>query len=380
MHDAKVASLVITGFSGSGKTTFIEKLIQALKTIGYRPGYLKHAGGNYDLDVPGKDSYRQKAAGASFAAVFTDTSWALHHTGEIDELLLQTRPQTDLILLEGFKTNPAPKIVCLHPSKGVPDALHWNIADTDASVFAYLTPTENQAQQINETVGKPIAFQRDTLQPLVSPVLAQLKHYYQQKSSLYSAVMVGGQSSRMGADKAWLDYGSGPQALHLFQLFSRINAVQKTFFSGAPQSFFPPEVSEKTIIRDRFLNFGPLGGFLTLFESAPQQAWLVAACDLAGLQPEAIHYLIQHRNPLKAATIYVNQRQKWEPLLAIYEPRMGLHLKQALLHKTYSLQKIFANLSIESIPIPDNLQSQFINVNTPEERRSLLETHPPQTT
>ena len=76
-HNPQVPLLVVTGFSGSGKTTFNEKFIKRLKQLDYKPGYIKHAGKSYSLDVPGKDSARQMEAGASFSAVFTKDSWSL---------------------------------------------------------------------------------------------------------------------------------------------------------------------------------------------------------------------------------------------------------------------------------------------------------------
>ena len=64
------AVISVTGFSGSGKTTFIERLIPLLKEKNYSPATIKHSGHPHSFDAPGKDSYRQFEAGAVFSSIF----------------------------------------------------------------------------------------------------------------------------------------------------------------------------------------------------------------------------------------------------------------------------------------------------------------------
>lgn len=369
-----VPLLVIAGFSGSGKTTFIEKFIPALIHRNYSPGYIKRAGGHHALDIPGKDSYRQLAAGASFSMVFTQEKWAMHQRGTPDEIWACSESRTDLVLLEGFKKSEHPKIVCVHPQETLPEELDWENGDafSIAKVLAYLTVGATQAHEINETVGQTIAFQRDALDAITDHVLQKLDAHYHQVFALKGAVMIGGKSTRMGADKAWLEYGQGPHAHYLFEMLSQHPSLQAVIYSGTPLTEPPPGISETTIVKDRFLNFGPLGGILTLFETDPQAAWFVLACDLAQLRKETIDYLLAHRNPLKAATVFVNDQDRFEPLAAVYEPRMGLHLKRSLLYGVRSFQKIFPQVSIQRLPIPQFLQAQLSNVNTPQEREQTL--------
>lgn len=365
-----VPLLVIAGFSGSGKTTFIEKLIPSLRQRGYSPAYIKRAGGSHALDIPGKDSHRQLAAGATFSTVFTQEKWAMHQQGEPDAIWLSSQPQTDLLLLEGFKKSDLPKIVCIHPKEALPPELDWK--QQPANACAYLTIETAQAHEINQTLGQTLAFQRDEIPAITAHVLKHLQAHYGQAFSLKGAVMIGGKSTRMGQDKAWLDYGQGPHACYLWKLLSQQPQVESVIYSGAPLTP-PPAGEEIPIIPDRFLNFGPLGGLLTLFETDPNTAWWVVACDLAQLQKEALEYLMEHRNPLKAGTVFINENGRFEPLVALYEPRMGLHLKRALLYGTHSFQKIFPDLSLETLPIPDFLRWQLSNVNTPAQHRQALQ-------
>ena len=103
------------GWSGSGKTTLIEKLIPRLVARGLRVSLIKHAHHTFDVDVPGKDSYRHRHAGASEVLVTSSRRWVLMNElrGEkepsFDEQVKHLSP-CDLLIVEGFKFAPIPKL------------------------------------------------------------------------------------------------------------------------------------------------------------------------------------------------------------------------------------------------------------------------------
>ena len=103
------------GWSGSGKTTLIERVITHLSVRGLRISLIKHAHHEFDVDQPGKDSYRHRTAGASEVLVSSANRWALMHElrGEpelnLREAINQLNP-CDLVLVEGFKREPIPKL------------------------------------------------------------------------------------------------------------------------------------------------------------------------------------------------------------------------------------------------------------------------------
>src|SRR5215213_8245313 len=105
----------IAGFSGSGKTTLIEKVVPLLVAEGLRVSLIKHAHHEFDVDQPGKDSYRHRHAGASEVLVSSSKRWALMHElrgasePTLEEQLKQLSP-CDLVLVEGYKTAPIPKV------------------------------------------------------------------------------------------------------------------------------------------------------------------------------------------------------------------------------------------------------------------------------
>ena len=103
------------GWSGSGKTTLIEKLIPLFTRRGLSVSLLKHAHHTFDVDQPGKDSYRHRHAGASEVLVTSSRRWALMHElrgarePTFEEQLKHLSP-CDLVIVEGFKFAPIPKL------------------------------------------------------------------------------------------------------------------------------------------------------------------------------------------------------------------------------------------------------------------------------
>jgi molybdopterin-guanine dinucleotide biosynthesis protein B len=103
------------GFSGSGKTTLIEKLIPLLVARGLRVSLIKHAHHAFDVDQPGKDSYRHREAGCAEVMLTSSRRWALMHElrGAPEpslQDLLGTLSPCDLVLVEGFKREAISKL------------------------------------------------------------------------------------------------------------------------------------------------------------------------------------------------------------------------------------------------------------------------------
>ncbi len=106
--------LSIVGKSNSGKTTLIEKIIPPLREKGYRVATIKHNRHGFDIDHEGKDSWRHKKAGAFTTVIASPHKIAVIEDTDcdygIDELAARYIRSADLILVEGFKDNPFPKI------------------------------------------------------------------------------------------------------------------------------------------------------------------------------------------------------------------------------------------------------------------------------
>jgi molybdopterin-guanine dinucleotide biosynthesis adapter protein len=115
----------LAGWSGSGKTTLMTALIPEFVGRGITVSTIKHAHHAFDVDQPGKDSWRHRQAGASEVLVVSERRWALMHELRgapepgLDELMLQVTP-VDLLLVEGFKRHPHPKVEIYRPALGKP--------------------------------------------------------------------------------------------------------------------------------------------------------------------------------------------------------------------------------------------------------------------
>jgi molybdopterin-guanine dinucleotide biosynthesis adapter protein len=127
MKNAKVPVLGFAAFSGTGKTTLLTQLIPILKESGLRVGLIKHSHHNFQIDQPGKDSFRLREAGASpVMLVSTHRRAIITEFQQIrdrvldEELLAFDQSELDLILVEGFKASDFPKIELHRPSLNKP--------------------------------------------------------------------------------------------------------------------------------------------------------------------------------------------------------------------------------------------------------------------
>jgi len=115
----------LAGWSGAGKTTLLTRLIPHFNAQGLRVSVIKHAHHQFDVDVPGKDSWRHREAGAAEVLVASANRWALMHElrgapePRLPELLSKLSA-VDLVVVEGFKREPHRKIEVHRAANGKP--------------------------------------------------------------------------------------------------------------------------------------------------------------------------------------------------------------------------------------------------------------------
>ncbi|BFU60597.1 MULTISPECIES: molybdopterin-guanine dinucleotide biosynthesis protein B [Rodentibacter] len=160
----------ITGYSGSGKTTLLEKLIPELISRGIRVSVIKHSHHNTQIDKEGKDSWRMKDAGSAQVILACDNRWAMM-TETTTSVSLEYLAQqfdhrlTDLVLVEGFKQEPIPKIL-LHRQE-----MNKSLPNIDENVLAiaadYSLETDRTLLNINH----------------IPQIADFIEHWYRQKTN-----------------------------------------------------------------------------------------------------------------------------------------------------------------------------------------------------
>ncbi|WP_407178694.1 molybdopterin-guanine dinucleotide biosynthesis protein B [Bradyrhizobium sp. STM 3562] len=115
----------LAGWSGAGKTTLLTRVIPLFRQQGLRVSVIKHAHHKFDVDVPGKDSWRHREAGAEEVLVSSGNRWALMHElrgapePRLPELL-KKMSRVDLVVIEGYKAEPHRKIEVHRAANGKP--------------------------------------------------------------------------------------------------------------------------------------------------------------------------------------------------------------------------------------------------------------------
>ena len=146
----------VAGWKNAGKTGLMERLVTEITGRGHSVSTIKHAHHTFDVDHPGKDSYRHRAAGATEVLLASRNRFALMHElrggdePSLDELLGKLAP-VDLVLIEGYKTADHPKVEAHRAETGNP-----LIAPEDPSVRAIASDTPLDADvpvfDLNDTV------------------------------------------------------------------------------------------------------------------------------------------------------------------------------------------------------------------------------------
>lgn len=138
-HETIPPVVSIVGYSGSGKTTLIEKLILALKRRGFKVGTIKHDVHGFEMDRPGKDSWRHKQAGALTTIITSPRQIGMvmdvdhdHHPLE----LLPLMSGMDIVIVEGFKKANLAKIEVFRPENNKPPACR-----NDSNLIAVVSNT-----------------------------------------------------------------------------------------------------------------------------------------------------------------------------------------------------------------------------------------------
>ncbi|MFO8013541.1 MAG: molybdopterin-guanine dinucleotide biosynthesis protein MobB [Phycisphaerae bacterium] len=344
----------ICGHSGSGKTTVIERLLPVLTAEGLAVAVVKPGAHHLDVDREGKDSDRLFRAGADVYLEARDEALVRAHRAPSESAAGReprraarggampgiARPAEvarshDLVLVEGRRHLGCDHVWLRGPDERGPPAggdrpLAVLPADTDrtAAVRAIL---------------------RDWLpgQWRAPPV--------------YGCVLIGGRSRRMGRPKhllredgtTWLQRGADALAA----------VADRVVVAGG--GALPPATAEVTRLPDVPDVAGPLAGILACMRWAPWVTWLVTACDLPDLAPEALRWLRSTRRPGVWATLpRATADGPVEPLLAHYDFRAARLLEDLAAAGSLAPSAAADHAKVATPQVPARVAQAWANVNT----------------
>ena len=376
--------LCVVGVSGSGKTHLLERVIPRLAAGGVRVAAVKHCG-HVDGGPLHNDSHRLSRAGAAPAIADTGTDGEIRGAPRqvlLLDLVWAFCRDCDLVLAEGYSRSVHDKIL-LTSSKasGRPDVRRGR---APTYVGVRLVVGRRGVGQVG----------RDDTEAICRWIAGWLRHRRALREGVTAAVLTGGESRRMGRDKAGLRLaGRSMLGMLCERLADRLGQVM--IIGRRPASADVPLCAEWH--PDDSPGLGPLGGIATAVRVAaatkPPQAVCVVACDMPAVGSEVIDALLEARHPQAGApkregpqsrysgfgdppsrlgtppaTVMVNPTtRRVEPLLGIYEPHALAALQQALSRKRLSPTRWLLSAKAHCVRVGHKLARQFRDVDTPDD-------------
>lgn len=191
---------------------------------------------------------------------------------------------------------------------------------------------------------------------------------------VYGLVLAGGESRRMGSDKALLLRGGKSQLAHVVALLEPL--VERVFVSTRPGQQSEPERSRYDQVVDRYEGIGPVAGILSAMDEFPDVDWLVVACDLPNVDDTTLRYLLDEASPAQPFTAFRSSHDGLpEPLCALYRPGGESTVRRFVSDGVVCPRKILINSDTQLLDQPD--PTALDNVNTPDDLAgSVLEAAP----
>jgi molybdopterin-guanine dinucleotide biosynthesis protein MobB len=355
-HQFEVA---FCGFSNSGKTTLISKLITKLADD-FDIGFLKHDAHKFTMDHTGKDTHVMREAGAKSVLINDEKHFANIQDNELEQFDVQMNMiDMDLLFIEGHKFSKLPKFVLIAKDDNY-DAIIDHIDKNEITDIVAVISEET----LDPFNGKYPFFNREEINQIASFIL-ELFHKKIPKT-IKGLILTGGKSERMKEDKGALSYhGELSQIDYSKSLLSGV--CDEVFVSCRESQKDLDFLKKQNLLFDSFPSVGPATGILSAQFLDPNCAWIVLACDLPYLDKLTIVDLVNNRNPFKNATCFLNPKRKWpEPLCTIYEPKSYQKLMQYFSINKPCPRKVLFNSNINALNLIN--ETALDNVNTPSEK------------
>lgn len=411
-------AIAVVGRHNSGKTTLVVKLISELAERNYNVGSIKHhSHGDFDIDYPGKDSYRQREAGATETVIASPVKMArvktLDREIECSEIVA-SMPGHDIVVVEGYRKSGLPTIEVFrsgnNADKAVSEAFlqaakdgldlgidhiqeyrqskHKNAGEHLDDVTSKM-PTSTtvaivtdipEAIEAAEIYGIP-SFDLDDADG-ITDFLEQ--RYVRPKVTV--VIQAGGESRRMGQSKALVEFDGRPLICRLVKrLLPAADELVITTNEAEKLEFLFDEFPEAGIklVPDRRDVRGALIGMETALDAASCPIVAVVACDMVFASPSLVVAEAIEMTETGADAVVPVNKHGYEPFHASYRKDTCLEaVKKALAEGKSRVQCIFQDPNLTTIEFSQSkvLEAEprggcFINTNTPEELERIEKTY-----
>ena len=411
MIDIPSPAVAIVGRHNSGKTTLVVKVIEELVRRGHDVGSVKHHHReNFEIDIPGKDSYRHRHAGASETVIAAPGQVARIKTieGEIEcSQIVRSMPGHDVVLVEGYRKSGLPTIEIMragNEADGKVAAAFSEGAKSGASLgtdfiqksrgdrafeadpdLMQKMPTANtiavvtdipDAVHAAEMYGIP-SFGLDDVTGLADYLEA---HFLRPKVTV--VIQAGGESRRMGQSKALVPFAGRPLIQRMVERLSPVaDELIITTNEGERLAFLHETYPELGIrlVPDLHEFRGALPGIHTALEAATHPFVAVVACDMLFASPKLVVAEALAMKESGADAVVPVNKHGFEPFHAIYRRSTCLPAVRDLLDKgDKRAQSFFDRIELRRFAQSEVLAAEpmggcFINANTPEELHKLEE-------
>lgn len=409
-------AIAIVGRHNSGKTTLVEKIISELTSRGLDVGSVKHHGHRgFDIDIPGKDSWRHRQAGATEVVISAPGQLATirDFEGEAEcSEIVSRMPGHDLVVVEGYRKSGLPTIEVMRGGnphdeqvaatfleaarKGEPLTEDFVQAARAARMAA---PEEAPAPGSRVEAGKmptsatvavatdiPDAIEAAKLYGIPSFGLDEITDicdFLQDRFTRHRVSVViqaGGESRRMGRSKATVPFCGRPLIMRLVERLSPV-ADELIITTNEPESleFLHSVYPERGIrlVRDVKDERGALPGLLTAFEAATFPFVAIVACDMVFASPRLVSAEAFELCQTRADVVVPVNKHGFEPMHAVYRRKTCLEaVKRMLEEGEKRVQSFYPLVKVREFPQKRVLDAEprgrcFVNVNTPEELRAV---------
>ena len=409
MVDVPSPAIAVVGRHNSGKTTLVVKLIEELVARGHDVGSVKHHHkSGFDFDVPGKDSYRQREAGASETVIACPGQVACVKTVQRElecPEIVHSMPGHDIIVVEGYRKSGLPTIEVMRSGNESDSKVAAAFAEgaergvSLGSDFTQLSRGDRAFEADRDLIEKmPEASTVAIATDIASAVEAarvygipafglddidEIADFLEQRyirPKVTVVIQAGGESRRMGQSKALVPFAGRPLICRMVERLSPVaDELVITTNEGEKLAFLAekyPEIDIK-LVSDLHDSRGALPGLHTAIDAASNPFVAIVACDMLFASKRLIVAEALAMQESGADVVVPVNKHGYEPFHALYRRAACLPYFDALISAGEKrAQALFDKVNVREFPQSEVLAAEpmggcFVNANTPEELHTL---------